>query len=250
MNKNRSINKPDFLGIGAQKAGTSWLFEWLEKHPEIFIPQEKEIHFWDKKYNYNKGYNWYEGLFSSANCLQKKGEITPAYAILEKNKIKEIKEYAPDLRIFYSMRNPMDRAWSHAIMLASREKLDIESLPDQWFINQFNSKNSLLRGDYEHCLKNWFFYFNSNQILMFLFDDIENRSREVLASVSSHIGVSKCYYKDVSISNISTPIFKNEQKYLLKNSLKSILLDLYFTKISRLSEFIGVDFSHWIKKYE
>jgi hypothetical protein len=38
---------PNFLIIGAQKAGTTWLFQNLQSHPEIWLPAEKEIHFFD-----------------------------------------------------------------------------------------------------------------------------------------------------------------------------------------------------------
>src|SRR5262249_41035314 len=42
-------NGPDFLGIGAQKAATTWLYENLKRHPEIEFPAGKEVHFWDKR---------------------------------------------------------------------------------------------------------------------------------------------------------------------------------------------------------
>ena len=61
----------DFLGIGAQKAGTTWLFERLQKHPEIHFPHIKEISFWNAHYprslkdaDYKKNINWYRSLFN------------------------------------------------------------------------------------------------------------------------------------------------------------------------------------------
>ena len=41
---------PDFLGIGAQKAGTTWLHENLRRHPELFLPEEKELHYFDRQW--------------------------------------------------------------------------------------------------------------------------------------------------------------------------------------------------------
>ena len=41
---------PDFICIGAQKAGTSWLYYTLKEHPDIEFPGEKEVHFWDMHY--------------------------------------------------------------------------------------------------------------------------------------------------------------------------------------------------------
>ena len=76
----------DFLGIGAQKAGTSWLFRWLGAHPRISFPAGKEVHFWDKKRD--RGIDWYRGLFD-ADDGKLHGEITPAYACLSPESIAE-----------------------------------------------------------------------------------------------------------------------------------------------------------------
>ena len=47
---------PDFLGIGAQKAGTTWLWENLRRHPEIFVPDKKELHYFDNKFDQSLRY--------------------------------------------------------------------------------------------------------------------------------------------------------------------------------------------------
>ncbi|MHA1539599.1 MAG: sulfotransferase domain-containing protein [Alphaproteobacteria bacterium] len=242
------ITKPDFLGIGAQKAGTSWLFEWLHTHPEVFMPAEKEIHFWDT--HETKGYKWYEGLFQPAASAQKKGEITPAYAILSSDKVKEIRDYAPALRIFYSLRNPIDRAWSHARMTALQEGLDPQTLSDKWFIAHFNSEDSLLRGDYETCLKTWLIHFKPAQFLTFLFDEIATRPEEVLTTVAGHLTISKAPYENASLSALMRPVLKSTDPLALRTTLAPVLKELYAPKISRLENFLGVSLTHWIEKHE
>jgi len=74
-----------FLGLGAEKAGTTWVANTLAKHPEVFIPKEKELFFFNdldphflKKINsrYQKwGYGWFNKKFSSAQAGQLKGEL-------------------------------------------------------------------------------------------------------------------------------------------------------------------------------
>lgn len=61
----------DFVGIGAQKTGTTWLYEWLKQHPEIHFPYVKEISFWSAHYpqslenpRYRKNMDWYRGIFN------------------------------------------------------------------------------------------------------------------------------------------------------------------------------------------
>ena len=70
---------PNFLVVGAQRAGTTWLDAILRQHPEIYLPvKRKEIHFFDK--NFSKGETWYSGFFpddSAASDYKAIGEITP-----------------------------------------------------------------------------------------------------------------------------------------------------------------------------
>jgi hypothetical protein len=54
---------PDFIGIGAQRAGTSWLYACLYEHPQICMPL-KEIHFFSCERNWRRGYERYEGIFA------------------------------------------------------------------------------------------------------------------------------------------------------------------------------------------
>ena len=106
-------NRPDFLGIGAQKSGTRWLYQRLYEHPEVYLTPIKELHYFDKlrglelsdrlkertwkkaikKYSWSNRKNlgwllkysfgtydddWYTSLFSNAG-RRKAGEITPEY---------------------------------------------------------------------------------------------------------------------------------------------------------------------------
>jgi len=59
------MRQPDFIGLGAQKAGTSWIYACLFEHPQICIPK-KEIHFFSRERNWPKGYGWYTDIF--LNC--------------------------------------------------------------------------------------------------------------------------------------------------------------------------------------
>jgi len=69
---------PNFLIIGAQKSGTTWLARILKQHPEIFV-YGKEIHFFDRQQNFDKGIDWYKGHFEEIPHKQFVGEKTPDY---------------------------------------------------------------------------------------------------------------------------------------------------------------------------
>jgi hypothetical protein len=116
-------NKTDFaltfVGIGAQKSGTTWLHKLLQKCEHISLPRnQKEVHFWD--WHYRKGFEWYIQQFghsqkSSSEALYY-GEITPCYVVLPETTIAEISRCFPHLKIIFIARDLVDRAWSAMIM--------------------------------------------------------------------------------------------------------------------------------------
>jgi hypothetical protein len=104
---------PHFLGIGAQKAGTTWLHANLRRHPDVFVADPKELHHFDE--TFHRGLRFYAGHFTPGRH-QVRGEITPAYGILPVERIRFIRTVMPEVKLIFLMRNPIDRAWSHAVM--------------------------------------------------------------------------------------------------------------------------------------
>jgi len=218
----------DFIGIGAQKAGTTWIYENLCKHPDILFPNGKEIHFWDNVNIREK--NKIEDYASSFPDVTsaKQGEITPAYAFLEEEIIKEIYKINPDLKIIYSIRNPIDRAWSGALMALRRSEMEIDEASDDWFLDHFKSKGSLKRGDYENCLNNWSKVFPTENFLIINFDDIANSPRSVLRNCAAHIGVDDSFIDKISDDELSTKIYaglKHPQRKKIQKKLQKIYMN-------------------------
>ncbi|MGH8557010.1 MAG: hypothetical protein ACRESZ_06010, partial [Methylococcales bacterium] len=89
----------DFLGIGAQKAGTTWLYAQLVRHPRIRFPRGKEAHYWDwvQAGRRPDDIDWYIRKFSGDEGFIQ-GEITPGYAVIEERYIRQIHSLNPDLR--------------------------------------------------------------------------------------------------------------------------------------------------------
>ena len=71
---------PNFIGIGAQRAATTWLYQCLKEHPEVYVPDVKEIHFFDE--NYDKPLAWYLSFFENAGGYRAVGVITPMLGLL------------------------------------------------------------------------------------------------------------------------------------------------------------------------
>ncbi len=108
-------HKPDFIGIGAQKAGTSWLTACLRAHPQIWMPM-KEIGFFSEWYE--AGLERYEWKFRKCPKGKLTGEFSTSYLCTE-GVAQQIKNAYPDIKIIAVLRHPVSRAlsyWRHCEM--------------------------------------------------------------------------------------------------------------------------------------
>src|SRR5690349_11710447 len=90
------LHLPGFLCIGAQKAGTAWLYENLRCHPEVYLHERKEIHYWDRRIH--RSVRFYCRYFRDARG-RVTGDITPSYSLLGTERVRAIQALAPDLKL-------------------------------------------------------------------------------------------------------------------------------------------------------
>ena len=114
---------PDFLGLGTQKGGTTTLHRLLGKHPDVFLPACKEVHFFDQ--NYNSGEAWYREHFQTARADQRCGDITPFY-LFHPDVPGRIYQHIPNARLIVLLRDPVERAISQVF---HAQRLGFEPLP-------------------------------------------------------------------------------------------------------------------------
>src|ERR1700753_3266246 len=110
---------PNFLIVGAAKSGTTSLFHYLKQHPDIFLPEFKEPHFFVSALVKNKVYSWieekqeYENLFAGASAYHKRGEASVTYLYYYKIAIPNILSLlGRSTKIIVILRNPVERALS------------------------------------------------------------------------------------------------------------------------------------------
>lgn len=109
--------RPDFLLIGAMKAGTSTLHDQLAAHPGFFLSTPKEPCFFSDDHVWARGIDWYEGLFESAAPDDLCGESSTHYTkrpTLDQT-ASRMHEALPDARLLYLMRHPVERLVSHYV---------------------------------------------------------------------------------------------------------------------------------------
>jgi len=231
-----------FLGIGAQKAGTTWLYQMLARHPAVSFPGGKEVHFWDLKYE--AGIAAYKALFSpSVRTVE--GDITPAYALLDRERIKQAHEHFPKLKLIYILRNPIDRAWSAALMALRRAEMTFEEASDQWFIDHFRSLGSLKRSDYEGTIRGWTSIFSRAQMLILRYDDINRSPADVVQRCCRHIGVDPSFYDQQSPELLRQKVFAGSGE-TLPPSLYAELRTIYEPKILSLADYLRWELDDWL----
>jgi hypothetical protein len=219
------------------------LYEQLKRHPDISFPAEKEVHFWDKRGDRPVS-EWLD-LFKGAADKQKRGEITPAYGILDTDTIREIHALCPDLRLFYSLRNPIERAWSSALMALERAEMTIDEASDAWFLDHFKSAGSRQRGDAETCLSRWRRVFPAEQMHLILYDDLALKPLDTLVNLASHLGIDGEFFRCISEEELKRRVFSGPAMPL-RPSLRRFLTILYGSKIERLEGILDRDLRHWL----
>jgi hypothetical protein len=101
---------PDFIGIGAQRAGTSWIYACLYEHPQICMPR-KEINFFSRERNWSRGFGWYEAIFADCAAGAIAGEFSTSYLSHADAPARILARY-PEVRLIVSLRHPVERAHS------------------------------------------------------------------------------------------------------------------------------------------
>ncbi len=252
---------PDFIIIGAQKGGTTSLYNLLIGHPCIASALVKEVHFFDK--NFMKGITWYKAHFPSFlyKYYAKKmhglnfitGEASPYY-IFHPHAPKRISEIVPRVKIIVLLRNPIDRAYSHyhEEVRREREPLSFEdAIKREWeringemgkmledenyysFNHQYYSY--LSRGIYVDQLKVWMNFFPKEQILILKSEDFYSYPETTLRRVVEFLNLPGWDPKDYRKYN--------ESKYPKMNATtRKYLIDYFLPHNQRLYEYLGMDF--------
>lgn len=103
---------PSFLVIGAMKAGTTSLYNYLRPHPEVFMPRVKELNFFQEERNWRRGLGWYVKQFRDAGPEAIAiGEASPGYTAYPNSPgvPERIAAHLPEVRLIYIVRDPIER---------------------------------------------------------------------------------------------------------------------------------------------
>ncbi|UCD98873.1 MAG: sulfotransferase [Chloroflexota bacterium] len=177
---------PTFIGIGVQRAGTTWLHNLLASHPDVYMPtQRKEIRFFERYYA--RGLNWYETFFCTeeeAKRYKAIGEISTQYYDCEECP-ERIYQAFPYIKIIIMLRNPVNRAYSHYGFVVQRRNY-------RGSFEEFLSSRhkSMEKGFYSRYLKNYLQYFERSQILALIFEEVFTDVTRTKNSLAEFLDIS------------------------------------------------------------
>jgi hypothetical protein len=211
---------PDFLVVGAQRAGTSWLHFTLKRHQELWLPPIKEIHHFDTelkgrtwadpnqwrrawgtrwgildlwmfKFFLGDGSdNWYARLFHQAQLNGRiAGEITPSYATVSERVFRRIRQMNRDVRIIFIMRDPVERAWSAVTWSVEKGKHLPDSLTVENALELSRRPKHVARSTYTETIRRLEAVFPASQLYFCFFDDLRARPDRFVAGILSFLGV-------------------------------------------------------------
>ena len=207
--------RPDFLCVGAQKAGTSWLYGQLERHPDFWMPPVKELHYFDvlnraKRFHAPRcgderdasflqemnhlGARFYLDLDSYGRLFCHKGallsgDISPAYSTLTDEIIERVADHFPDLKVVFLARDPVERAWSQLSMgvrLGMINKFDSTD-PEAVVCNLLNP-GVLVRSHPSKIVARWKRYVRPENFWVYFFDDLMENPAELRRSILHFLG--------------------------------------------------------------
>ena len=187
----------DFVGVGPQRTGTSWLHQMLLCHPRICFPKDvKETMFFDQRYN--KGLGWYKTHFGHWQDGQLRGEIGPTYFddIPAPNRIYDLNS---ECKVIINLRSPVDRAWSSYRHHIAKGRVEPSFQQATEKIPQI-----IEAGHYGQHIPRWLDKFGPDQVTFILQEDIGSRPGKVLASIFRFLNIEIVDASQISNIRFST----------------------------------------------
>lgn len=235
-----SARLPDIIGIGTRRCGSSWLHSLLNSHSEIGKPKNGLHYFSDR---YELGIDWYAEQmrpFADRKLLLEYS-VSYLYPNFSDLAARRIFNVAPDAKIFLTVRNPVQRAYSD--YLRSIRMGEIES---SIRFDQAIELNPVLldRGRYARLLAPYLDCFTRDRVLILLYDDLESNAISFAHDLASFLGLSSGF--DFDFLQRAEPVGKTIRSEILNNTVRGT--KNFFDYIA-LSLGMGERWSNWKERH-
>lgn len=219
--------KPDFVILGAFKAGTTSLHQYFAQHPKVFMTAVKEPNFFafdpGNRVHQSRPQDFpvrtwedYQRLFEQAPMGACCGDASPAY-LHSKIAPARLREQLPNARLIVSLRAPVDRAYSHFQMAVRSGRAATPSLPAvptdaMWFSASL----------YSESLARYFELFGRDQVRVVLFEDLSRRPADVMRQLFEFVGVDPLVQVDTGYGHNPGGLPRHPRLYRAMQSLRNV----------------------------
>jgi hypothetical protein len=265
---------PDFLCIGAHKAGSTWLYQQLDSHPDFWMPPVKELHYFDQLSRVQRASSPrcrderdlrflerlknlsaqltvdlenYGRLFEPKAALLS-GDISPNYSTLSNEVIRQVVGYFPNLKVIFLARDPVERVWSHLSMevhYGQIEPFDVTNI-EEVNRNLFR-RGMLLRSYPSSVVARWKGHVHPEQFRVYFFDDLQRNPAELRRSILRFLGADP----DKPGSRLSADYnsWTRMEKLPLTNKVRSHLARYFKKELKTCAARLGGPARDWPARY-
>jgi len=265
---------PDFLCIGAHKAGTTWLYQQLDSHPDFWMPPVKELHYFDQLSRVQRAapprcrderdlrflesiknlsaepymnLDHYARLFEPKASLLS-GDISPNYSTLSDEVIRRVVGYFPNLKVIFLARDPVERVWSHLSMEVYYRQIEPFDATNIDEVNRNLSRRGMLLRSYPSAVvAQWKRYVDSEQFRVYFFDDLQRNPAELRRSILRFLGADPD--KPGSRLTADYNSWTRMEKLPLTNKVRSHLARFFKKELKTCAARLGGPARDWPARY-
>jgi len=237
---------------GVQKGGTTSLFRYLQSHPQLRAPAQKELHFFDdESIDWNKpNYQILHSAFGGANVIGKAFEATPIY-IFWPSALRRIKLYNPQMKLIFLFRDPIERAWSNWKMEIIRGR---ETLPFDIAIREGRKRlenrhvldrswrlfSYLERGFFSGQVQTALELFPRAQLLFLRSNDLKFDHRNTLGTVADFLEIDQFLDQPARLDHRTKPV-----NYRLDAADVEFLRTVFYQDVLEFQRLTDLRVSDW-----
>jgi hypothetical protein len=242
----RDPRRPDFIGIGGQKCGTTWLDRMLRRHPGAAMADCKEMHYFNR--SLHRSPRAYFAHFPAGDD-RIRGEITPAYALLSPRRIAFVHRLLPDLRIVMLLRDPVERAWSQLRM----NLIDIPGRAmDTVTVDEVRAAAASpavrRRSAYVGAIARWTARYPKDRLCIGYHREIVERPWDLLERVFAHVGLAspdnrEAFGAEARVLPVTRAAGATER---VPVRFREVLEECFGSERTAAIEYLGADAARWL----
>ncbi|NET58561.1 MAG: sulfotransferase [Symploca sp. SIO2E6] len=252
---------PNFMIVGPQRTGTTWLYWSLRQHPQVFFARPKELFYFNfldmpefPMYRSSE-LSWYlkyfdehpvRYLWKNLTTLKNhgefyrpkiRGEATATYAAMKIELVKEVVTLNPDIKIILMIRNPIHRAWSHAKKdLLKEAGKQFSDVSDQEFEKFFNDPYQLSCSRYTEMIDKWSSCLKAGNLFIGFYDDIQKQPEKLLMNIFNFLELRN----DAKYYRLAQTVVNQTESINIPDKYQKMLEDIFEDEMDRLKQNFGL----------